>query len=72
MMDRDSNRRDNDALQSGETNPALGQDERDFGAGRQRTVDTIDRDDAKHRDVDRDPTLPAGHKPSGQTKEKAQ
>jgi hypothetical protein len=69
MTEREKNRRDNDARQSGETNPALGQDERDFGAGGQRVVDTIDRDDAAHRDVDRDPTIPSGRQPSGRTKE---
>ena len=36
MADRDKNRRDNDARQSSEVDPALGQDEREFGAGGQK------------------------------------
>ena len=35
MDNREQNRRDNDALQSGEGQPATGQDEREFGAGGQ-------------------------------------
>ena len=31
MTDGDKNRRDNDARQSSEVDPALGQDEREFG-----------------------------------------
>jgi hypothetical protein len=69
MTEREKNRRDNDSRQSGETDQALGQDERDFGAGGQRVVNTLGRNDAAHRDVDRDPTLPSGRQPSGRTKE---
>ncbi len=39
MSNREPNRRVNDALQSGKTNPAPGEDERDFGAGGQPNDD---------------------------------
>lgn len=61
MTDREQNRRENDALQSGEDDPAYGQDSRDFGEGGQQVTDTIDKNDAPHRDVDRDPTLDPAH-----------
>jgi hypothetical protein len=59
MSNRDQNRRDNDALQSSEIDPALGDDERAFGAGGQQTSGPLSSDeDAHNRDADRDPTLP--------------
>ena len=69
MTEREKNGFDNDALQGGETNPPPGEDEREFGAGGQRVIDTLDGDDAPHRDVDRDSTIPSGVQPSGRTKE---
>ena len=39
MSRREPNRRDNDALQSGEGDLAVGQDEREFGAGGQPNDD---------------------------------
>ena len=39
MDNRERNRRENDALQSGEGQPASGQDEREFGAGGQPNDD---------------------------------
>ncbi len=59
MSNRDQNKRDNDALQSSEIDAALGEDERAFGAGGQRTSGPLSSDDdASDRDADRDPTLP--------------
>jgi hypothetical protein len=60
MNDRDKRSRENDALQSGEGDLALGQDEREFGAGKQveeRAFDPGHKDapDSKPR---RDPTVP--------------
>jgi hypothetical protein len=57
MSDREPKRRENDMRQSAEGNPAFGEDERDFGAGGQTIVDTIDKNDAPHRDTDRDPKV---------------
>jgi len=58
MSDRDKNRRDNDALQSSEVDPALGQDERAFGAGGQKVQRPLSGEDAPDRDPERDETLP--------------
>jgi hypothetical protein len=60
MNDREQNRRTNDALQSGEGNLALGDEERDFGAGRQKTQEPLSRKDAQNRKSGRDPTVPRG------------
>lgn len=60
MIDREPNRRANDALQSGEGNLALGDEERDFGAGRQTTQEPLSRKDADSRRSGRDPTVPRG------------
>ena len=60
MSDRDQNRRDNDALQSSEDDPALDQDERAFGAGGQSEERALSGNDAPDRDVQRDETLPDG------------
>jgi hypothetical protein len=49
MADRDKNCRDNAARQSGEGQPARGTDERDFGAGGQTVVDTIDKGEARNQ-----------------------
>jgi hypothetical protein len=62
MADRDTNRRDNDARQSSEIDPALGQDEREFGAGGQRVQRPLSGDDKSNRETGRDPTVP-GHEP---------
>ncbi len=42
MSNREQNQRDNDALQSGEGQPAIGQDQSELGAGGQRN-DSLDR-----------------------------
>ncbi len=60
MSNREQNRRDNDALQSGEGNPAAGQDAREFGADGQTVLSELDGDDSPHRDVARDGSLPDG------------
>ncbi|HEX8387682.1 MAG TPA: hypothetical protein VF636_01580 [Sphingomonas sp.] len=49
-----ANKTENDALQSGETDIARGQDEREFGAGGQDVQSTGAKED---RDVDRDGKL---------------
>ncbi len=66
MSDRNDRRRENDSLQSGEGNQALGQDERDFGAGGQVVERALEpgQDDQPHRDVDRDATIPEGQRAS--------
>ena len=58
MSKRDPNRRENDIRQSGEGQPAFGEDERDFGAGGQTMTDTLAKDDAPSRDTKRNPILP--------------
>lgn len=64
MSDTVKRRRENDSLQSGEGDPAYGQDARDFGVGGQVVERPLNENEAKHRDPDRDPTLPEGQKPS--------
>jgi hypothetical protein len=63
MSDREQNRRENDALQSGEGNPAYGQDDRDFGTGGQTPMDTQGEGNRVDREVGRDSTVPAGLSP---------
>ena len=58
MIDREPNRRTNDSLQSGEGDLALGEDEREFGAGGQVVQRPLSRNDAPDRKVGRDPTVP--------------
>jgi hypothetical protein len=60
MNDRDKRARENDALQSGEGDLALGQDERAFGAGKQIETRAFDpgHKDAPDRKTGRDPTVP--------------
>jgi hypothetical protein len=58
MTDRDQNRRENDARQSSEVDPALGQDERAFGAGGQEVERPLSGDDKPDRETGRDPTVP--------------
>ena len=58
MTDRDEHRRDNDARQSSEVDPALGQDERSFGAGGQEVQRPLSGDDRPDRETGRDPTVP--------------
>ena len=60
MSDREQNRRENDALQSGEGDLGLGQDERLFGAGGQKEQRALDGDDAPDRDITRDNSVPQG------------
>jgi hypothetical protein len=60
MHNREPNRGTNDSRQSGEGNVALGEDERDFGAGRQRTQVPLSGNDAPNRKTGRDPTVPRG------------
>jgi hypothetical protein len=59
MSDREQNRRENDSLQSSEVDPALGQDERSFGAGGQTVQRPITGNDERDRDPHRDASLPA-------------
>lgn len=66
MSNREQNRRENDALQSGEDNPAFGQDDRDFGTGRQTVTNTQGEGSPEDRATDRDSTVPAGQTGSGQ------
>jgi hypothetical protein len=56
--DKEKQRRTNDSLQRSEADPALGQDERDFGAGHQKVQRMLSGDDAPNRKVGRDPTVP--------------
>ena len=58
MTDREPNRRTNDSLQSGEGDLALGEDEREFGAGGQVVQRPLSRNDAPDRKTGRDPTVP--------------
>jgi hypothetical protein len=58
MADRDENRRDNDAQQSSEVDAALGQDEREFGAGGQKVQRPLSGEDKPDRETGRDPTVP--------------
>lgn len=60
MSNREQNRRDNDALQSGEGDPAFGQDDRDFGTGGQSVTNTQGEGSADDRATDRDSTVPPG------------
>jgi hypothetical protein len=60
MDRRNDRRRENDSLQSGETDQALGQDEREFGAGGQVTQNPLSGEDAPARDPDRDRSVPHG------------
>ena len=66
MIDDVKQRRTNDSLQSGEGNPAYGEDARDFGVGGQRGQRAFDpgHKDARDRDPDRDPTVAPGERPS--------
>ena len=59
MADRDSNRRENDARQSSENDQALGNDERMFGAGKQKMHRPLSGDDKPDRETGRDPTVPS-------------
>lgn len=63
MTDDIRQRRENDALQSGEGNPAYGQDTRDFGEGGQTVEQPLgDREDEpENRDVTRDRSLDPAH-----------
>jgi hypothetical protein len=65
MSDRSENRRENDALQSGEGRPGEGQDAGDFGAGGQTVTNTQGESSPKDRQVDRDSTLPPGDRAEG-------
>ena len=58
MADRDQNRRENDARQSSEADKALGQDERMFGAGGQKTQGPPG-DDKLNPEAGRDATVPS-------------
>lgn len=58
MTHRELNRRTNDSPQSGEGDLALGEDERDFGAGGQVVQRPLSRNDAPDRRTGRDPTVP--------------
>ena len=69
MSDRDQNRRDNDALQSGEGDLGLDQDERAFGAGGQKEERALSGNDAPDRDARRDRTLPDSANASTRTED---
>jgi hypothetical protein len=56
MSDRKHNRQDNDALQSGEGNPAGGQSESDFGAGGQTVTNTQGEGSPRDGATERNPT----------------
>lgn len=60
MSDRDKRSRENDALQSGEGDLALGEDAREFGAGKQVETRAFDpgHEDAPDRKSGRDPAVP--------------
>lgn len=60
MSNREEHRRENDALQSGEGDVGLGQDEHQFGAGGQQVQRALDGDDAPDRDITRDKSVPQG------------
>jgi hypothetical protein len=60
MTDREQNRRLNDSLQSGQDDPAYGEDPHDFGEGGQTAVDA---DTGDTHDIHRDPTIPPGLQP---------
>jgi hypothetical protein len=72
MDRRDDRRRDNDALQSGEGDLAIGQDEREFGAGGQVTQGPLGKNDAPNRDPDRDESVPGAKRPASRKKEQAE
>jgi len=59
MSDREQNGRRNNALQSGEGDLALGDDEREFGAGGQRVQRPLSGNPKDSR-PGRDPTVPRG------------
>jgi hypothetical protein len=63
MSDRSENRRDNDALQSGEGRPGQGQDPADFGAGGQTVTNTQGESRPEDRQVERDSTVTSGDGP---------
>lgn len=67
MDERESRRRENDSLQSGERDPAYGQDARDFGVGGQTIERALDQgdDDAPDRKLGRDESLPPRQRDSG-------
>jgi hypothetical protein len=65
MSDRKENRKDNDALQSGEGRPALGQSESDFGAGGQTVTDTQGEGSPRDREVERGSTVTSDQRPRG-------
>ena len=63
MSNRSENRRDNDALQSGEGRPGEGQDPADFGAGGQTVTNTQGESSPEDRQVERESTVPSGDRP---------
>lgn len=58
MSNREDNRRENDALQSGEGDLAYGQDDRDFGTGGQAVTNTQGQSKPADREAGRDPSVP--------------
>ena len=58
MNNREQNRRENDALQSSESDPAFGQDDRDFGTGGQTVTNTQGQGSPDDRSTTRDSTVP--------------
>ncbi len=64
MSDRDQNRRANEQLQGAEGEAKVGDDERQFGAGGQRTQTPLSGNDAPDRDPARDQSLPPNQTPT--------
>jgi hypothetical protein len=64
MSNREENRRTNDALQSGESDLAFGQDDRDFGTGGQTPVSTQGEGSPRDRETGRDGSVPEGQTPA--------
>jgi hypothetical protein len=66
MSDRSENRRDNDALQSGEGRTGQGQDAADFGAGGETVTDTQGESSPEDRQVERDSNLASSDRPNSE------
>jgi hypothetical protein len=64
MSNREANRRENDSLQSGENNPAYGQDDRNFGTGGQTVTDTQGEGRPEDRETGHDESVPSNQSAS--------
>jgi hypothetical protein len=65
MSDRSDNRRDNDALQSGEGRTGQGQDPGDFGAGGQEVTNTQGESSPEDRQMERESTVSSDERQEG-------